>query len=339
VIVIDADKKIGEKEYKQIRQEEYLNIMLLPIGIIAILLFAFSNSFITNQGIDISQELIFWGLLITKIIGLVASVFLILHEFKVHSPLADKICGFSTKTDCDEVLASNASHLFGWVNWADAGLIYFIGTLIFLLGSVSNSSIGILTMISLFKLPYPIFSIYYQSGKIKKWCPFCLLEKLVLIDDFFLLVTAFKTSAFSGIDVFRLITSFFIPAVIWFLFKAYSQKLRNSESEHYSFLMFKRNPEIFRFLLKSNSYTEFPEKINSLILGSPDAPVTLTAFLSLYCNPCAKAFKQMKLLLENCPEIKINAVFSVYGDDETQKVINTLYYLQNEKEMKQHWIF
>jgi hypothetical protein len=34
-------------------------------------------------------------------------------------------------------------------------------------------------------------------------------------------------------------------------------------------------------------------------------------------------------LLDDCPEVKVNAVFSVYDDDESTKLINTLYYLHN----------
>jgi uncharacterized membrane protein len=331
VIVLDGNKNVGEKEYKQIRQNEILNKTLLPIGVLAILLFAFHNVFINSGGANIHGNLIFWGLIITKITGLTASIFLILHEFKVHSPLADKICGFTSKTDCEEVLASNASRVFGWFNWADIGIIYFIGTLIYLLGSTENSSLGILAIICFLSLSYPVFSIYYQSVELRKWCPFCILVQFVLVAEFFLLTPSFKTIDYSGIDILRLLISFFIPLSVWLIFKAYIQKLSHSEREHYSFLQFKRNPEIFRFLLTSHGYAGSKEHKNSLILGSPNAPVTLTAFLSLYCNPCARAFKQLKSLIDNCSEVNLNIIFSVYSDEDTSKVINSLYYLYAEK--------
>jgi hypothetical protein len=183
----------------------------------------------------------------------------------------------------------------------------------------------VLAIISALSLPYPVFSIYYQSVKLKKWCPFCLIVQVVLIAEFFLLLTAFKSMQFSSIDLLQLIVSFSLPAAIWLIFKAFYNKSGEQSKEHYSFLKFKRNPEIFLHLLQSNGYTEFPENENSLVLGKPDAKLTITAFLSLYCNPCAGAFIKLKKLIDNCPDVKINAVFSVYNDEELKKLINTLY--------------
>ncbi len=331
VIVMEAGKDSGEKGYRQIRQNEILNKILLPFGIFTVLLVCLLGISQNFGDLGAKHTLILWGLIITKITGIVASLLLVMHEFKIHSPLIDKICGFSSKTDCDEVLASNASQLFGWFNWADAGLIYFISTLIYILGVSGNPSFGFLAIISLVSLPYPAFSIYYQSVKLKKWCPFCVLVQLVLIAEFVLLLPVFKTMTFTGTDALKLINSFFVTASLWLIYKAYYNKTNEIILERNSFLHFKRNPEIFAFLLTSNGYHEIFEDKDSLILGSPDATITVTAFLSLYCNPCAKAFKQIKTLLENHTDIKVNVIFSVYDDEETLETINTLYYLYTKK--------
>ena len=331
VVVMENGINAGEKEYKQIRQNEILNKILLPFGIIAVMFLGLLSVLLNIGDYGTKLNLMFCVLIITKITGFGASIVLVMHEFKIHSPIADKICGFSSKTDCDEVLASNASQLYGWFNWADVGLVYFIGTFIYLLGSDGNSSLGFLAIISLFSLPYPLFSIYYQAVKLKKWCPFCVLVQLVLITEFILLFPIFNTITFTGTDAFKLINSFFIPAAIWLIYKAYYIKSNDFISDQYSYLQFKRNPEIFQFLLKSSNYVEFSENKNSLILGSPDAPVIVTAFLSLFCTPCSKAFKQLKSLLDNCPEVKINLIFLVYSDAESQKVFNLLCYLKEAK--------
>jgi uncharacterized membrane protein len=68
-------------------------------------------------------------LFITKTIGIAASVFLVLHEFKIHTKISDKICGFSSGVDCDSVLSSDVSRIFGNINLADIGIIYFTSTL------------------------------------------------------------------------------------------------------------------------------------------------------------------------------------------------------------------
>ena len=340
VVVMEAGKNSGEKEYSRIRQNEILNKSLLPLGIISLFVLAIFH-IISGTATFSSVGFIFGGLMATKILGLTVSVFLVLHELKVHTPLADKICGFSSKTDCDTVLSSNAAKLFGWLNWADAGLIFFSGSLIYLLGASGNNSLWILAIISVLSLPYPVFSIYYQSVKLKKWCPFCLIVQLVLIAEFLLLIPTFKSITFSGIEFFRLIVSFSIPAAIWLIFKAYYNKSGEQSKEHYSFIQFKRNPEIFLHLLQSKGYTEFLENENSLVLGNPNSKLTITAFLSLYCNPCAGAFDKLKILLDNCPEVKVNAIFSVYDDEESKKLINTLYstYCNKGKEQTMDFLY
>ena len=331
VVVFEANEKSGEKDYTRKRQNEILNISLLPFSLLAVLFFALLSYFSNSSAYLHQPDLTFWALVVTKLIGLTASIFLIMHELKIHNPLADKICGFGSKTDCDSVLSSNASRLFGWANWADVGLIFFSGSHIYLLGSFENKSLCLLAIISVLSLPYPIFSIYYQSVKLKKWCPFCLVVQVVLITEFIILYPALKTITFSGYDILRIAVSFIIPAAIWLVFKAYKEKSRTFDKEHYSFLQFKRNPNIFRFLLKENGFSEFAENENSLILGNPNATITVTVFLSLYCNPCADAFQKLKTLLVTCSDLKINAIFAVYEDTETQKLIDTIYYLHTEK--------
>jgi len=331
VVVMEGNKDSGEKAYRKNRQVEFLNKSLLPLSIFALIAWA-GFTLVSNSGKSfILLDYLFWELLMTIILGLTASVFLVLHELKINIPIADKICGFNSKTDCDTVLSSNASRVFGWVNWADAGIIYFAGTLIYLLGINEGLSLSILALISLLALPYPIFSIYYQAFKAKKWCPFCLIVQLVLIAEFVLLFPSLKIVSFTMLDIINFIISITIPATIWIIFKAYYDKTAEFDKEHFSFLSFKRNPEVFKFLLQQNGYIEIPENKESLILGNPNVPVTITAFLSLYCNPCANAYKKLKALLDNCPDVKINAIFSIYNDEESQKLIDYLYYLYKEK--------
>jgi len=326
VVVMEGNKDSGEKAYRKNRQVEILNKSLLPLSIFALIGWA-GFTLISNSGKSfILSGYLFWELLMSMILGLTASVFLVLHELKISTPVADKICGFSSKTDCDTVLSSNASRVFGWVNWADAGIIYFTGTLIYLLGINEGSSLGVFALISLLALPYPVFSIYYQAFKVKKWCPFCLIVQLVLIAEFVLLFPSLKVVSFTMLDIIHFIISITIPATIWIIFKSYYDKTAEFKREHFSFLSFKRKPEVFKFLLQQNGYVEIPENNDSLILGNPNAPVTVTAFLSPYCNPCANAFKELRMLVDNCNDVKINMILSIYRDEEFLKLINHVYY-------------
>jgi len=326
VVVMQASESSGEKEYRQKRQNEILNKSLLPFGVITLAIMAIFNfvSGFSSENISFYTGFLFFGLVLTKIAGLITSIFLVLHELKISVPIADKICNFNSKTDCDTVLSSNASKVFGWLNWADAGLIYFTGTLFFLIGT---GGLWPLAVISLFALPYPVFSIYYQAFKAKKWCPFCLLVQLVLITEFILLLPVLYQVHFTFFVFLKLAVTFLIPLSIWLILKAYYNISKEKSKEHYLYLQFKRNPDVFIHLLTKNGISKIEIAQNNMVLGNPNAPITIVAFLSLYCGPCANAFKQLKGLLDNSQEVKINAIFSVYDNDESKKLINTLYFI------------
>ena len=99
-------------------------------------------------------------LVLTKVFGLIVSLLLVLHELKVSNPLVDKICHISKHTDCNAVLESDSSKVFGWINWADFGFIYFVGGLFFIIINSGRGAINLLALISVFSLPFPLFSIY-----------------------------------------------------------------------------------------------------------------------------------------------------------------------------------
>lgn len=324
VVLIEPNQNILEPNYRQDEQNRILEKMILPFSIFSVLLVSLYG-LIPNLNSGFQNGLIFIGLLLIAVLGIGASVLLVMHEFKIHTSMGDKLCSFSSKTDCDSVLSSDASRLFGIINWADAGLVYFIGTFIFLSGSGSLGALSYLAVISALSLPYPVFSIYYQAIKLKKWCPFCLLVQLLIVGEFVVMLQVFKNLDFFGFDLVRLITSFFLPAVIWTLYKIWKEKASWGDQQYNSLLVMKRNPELFRSLLTSSSRVKFVENESDLILGNAHASITITAFLSLYCNPCASAFKKMEDLVESCPDVRINAIFSIYEDEETQKLINTLY--------------
>jgi uncharacterized membrane protein len=331
VVVMEAKKNSGENEYSKKRQDEIVNKTLLPLCIVSVVVLVCYNLISNYNRPFFQSEILFWGLLITKILGFTASTFLVLHEFKLQSRFTDKICSFSSKTDCDTVLTSNASRLLGWINWADAGLVYFTGTFLYITTTSENYSLWVLSLLSVLALPYPVFSIYYQAFKAKKWCPFCLVIQIILISEFVLLLPIFQRFNLQVTDIVRLIVSFLIPMSLWLINKAYHITFIDKKRVYYSYLGFKRNPEIFSFLLTKNGKEEIHVTKDSLVFGAPDSPVILTAFLSLYCNPCADAFKQLKVLLESCPDLKVNIVFSVYGDDLSRKLINSLYYIYGDK--------
>jgi ABC-type bacteriocin/lantibiotic exporter with double-glycine peptidase domain len=95
VIVMEPNQQSGEKNYWKNRQNELIKAVLLPFIVISVVLFLL-YMFYSRSGLLSIQSYIPLMLFITKAIGVAASVFLVLHEFKIHTKLSDKICGFSS---------------------------------------------------------------------------------------------------------------------------------------------------------------------------------------------------------------------------------------------------
>ncbi|MFZ5430212.1 MAG: vitamin K epoxide reductase family protein [Bacteroidota bacterium] len=330
VILIENEGKSGEKNYPKNRQTEILDALPLVLLISAFALLAiylYSSSHIPfHQGFN----LVHGGLFASVLIGFIASVFLVLHELKISTPIADKICSFSSRTDCDAVLNSGASGLFGWVSWADAGIIWFSSLFLYLIGS-SGNSLATVVWVSLLALPYPIFSIWYQAVKLKKWCPFCLAVQGALIAIFMLSAPLLLFSQFVVNDIMKLILTFSLVAATWFLYRAWLREKSELLKMRYNHYAFRRKPDLFRYLLTKNRKQQFTIDGQSLILGADGATVTITAFLSLYCKPCVSAFMGLRNLPVDFPETRLHLVFSVYKDEESKKLINAVYRIYVEK--------
>ncbi len=142
VIVMEPNQQSGEANYREKWQKELIKAALLPSIVIAIILFGLYTLY-SGSGLSLVQDRISMVLFITKAIGIATSVFLLLHEFKVHTRIADKICGFSSGVDCDSVLSSEASKIFGNINLADAGIIYFTSTMIYVLAVIGTGELWI----------------------------------------------------------------------------------------------------------------------------------------------------------------------------------------------------
>lgn len=307
-------------------------ILLLGImGIVSLILWGI-YLFLSNEIVHLNEFLyIILELSAAKMLGLTASVYLILHELKIHIPLADKLCYYRSITNCDKVLTSKVSKLFGGVTWADIGFIYFTGTLLYLTGANESSSLGLLALLSLFALPYPLFSIYYQAIVIKTLCPFCLIVQAVLIAEFIFLLPLLTMVSFAVTEVLLLIVTFSIPASIWFIFKDYRKTLLNLKKVKDSYLNVKRDPQLFRFFLENSTKENNCISPHNMVFGKPDAIITITAFLNLYCKSCAVAYKHLINLTENFHEIKLRLVFPIYDDERVHKLMNILYFIYFQK--------
>jgi uncharacterized membrane protein len=321
VILLNPDEKSGEKDYRSKWQNELISNAILPLTILAFLLFIILvsvNSFTSGEALSDKISLL---LFLTKSIGILLSVLLILHEFEVHLSLTDKLCHLNKATNCNTVLNDKASKVFGWFGWADTGFVYFTVGFLFLLINLNEQGLSLLAILSALSLPYPLFSIYYQGFVLKKWCPMCLGVQLILIIEFILLLPQFSHFSFAFNTLSDLILTFLVTGIIYTLFILFTREKMSNEMHYYKYLGFKKNPDILRILLYNQMHNDIPVTETSLVFGDKVTTLKITAFLSLHCSHCARAFEKIRNLLKDEEDILINLVLMTSDN----KMLTTLY--------------
>ncbi|MEQ8339182.1 MAG: vitamin K epoxide reductase family protein [Cyclobacteriaceae bacterium] len=326
-ILLDPGKEAGEKAYKEKRQNRLLHKAIPYIGLTAILSYLVYLAVLPGVS-NYDLSLSFIGMISAKIVGLIFSILIVLKTLKIESSLADVICGFQKKTDCNSLLNSDAAKVFSWLQWGDIGLIYFVSGLLSFV-SVSPGDYGFLAALSFASLGFVLYSIYYQWIVAKTWCLLCCGVLIALIAEAFMAATFFLPINLSMNGVLNYLVILLFTGFIVLLFKTYYLNLELLNKEKTSLLRFKRDPMTFSSILQSTERKEIPVPKEVFTIGSKESSMVVTAFLSLHCNPCQRAFNQLKPLFEG-KNVTVNLVFSFAEAD--MNLANTLYNLLTAKD-------
>lgn len=278
------------------------------------------------------------GLLIATLAGFAIAALIVQHESGISNELTEQLCSVGKNTDCDAVLHSKGSRLSKWLNWADAGIIYFSSyslLLITLLYTGNTAGISLLAVLSCAAVPFTLFPLYYQWQVVKKWCILCLLTVCILWLQFALLlpVTLNLAKGEWGNIFFNAIAFtafvFSVVAAGWLLvIKPALQKNKKLTEINFSLLRFKNNPDVFEAFLKQQRKVDTDPFENDLQLGNPDAAVQIVVACNPYCGPCATAHKTLHDLAEE-NDIGLTIRLSVKAEDnEDRRTAAAAYIMQ-----------
>ncbi|MDO9580734.1 MAG: vitamin K epoxide reductase family protein, partial [Bacteroidales bacterium] len=328
VILLNPDEKSGEKDFRDLRQNEIISNAILPITIIVFFIYLILVVINSVKIRGVLYDSITGLMFMTKTIGVILSVLLILHEFEIHFSLTDKLCHLNKSTNCTTVLNDRTAKIFGWFGWSDIGFIYFTGGLLFILNYPGLGGYSLLAILSIMSLPYPFFSIYYQAFVLRKSCPMCLGIQLILIIEFFILLPQLSALSFSFTELSGFILIYFITALIYILVITFIREKTTNAINHYKYLGLKKNRDVLKSLMLNKKRYDIPVSDTSLVFGDKDSSLKITAFLSLSCSHCAKAFIKIKDILRTDAKAAVNIVL-VTSDN---KILAALYsfYRQNK---------
>ena len=322
ILFATPNEGCGEKNYIHNRRQEILaNLRFWTPIAIAILCISWGIS----QPMPKSSIL----LSMIKAIGIIASIALLKIENNSNNFLLESICHLNKRTDCISVLNSSAAKLFGLIGMSEIGLVYFTGGMLTIylaaFGHIQPSVMPFLALLNLLALPYTVFSIYYQKWVIKKWCPLCLGVQVIFWIEFIICWHWTQDSFIpKGSAVGLCAICFTIPIAFWMSFKPLlnvDQRLSVLVKEA---ARFRENKDLFQTLLESEPVHEMRHELNEIILGQPNAPVTLTMVSGPLCSPCERAHQAaLKLLADYPDELRVIIRF-VVNDYNEQDLSNKM---------------
>ncbi|MCL2649913.1 MAG: thioredoxin domain-containing protein [Candidatus Azobacteroides sp.] len=304
-----------EPDYQEHRKKELFNIsqksMLILAGTLIFGVAYISNSLFTNLGISL--------LLLVNLIGVYIGYLLVLKQMHVHSQYADKICTLFSKSDCNNVLESDAAKLWGVFGWSEIGLGYFVANVLLVL--FLPHTISLLALINIIALPYSFWSVWYQKTKARQWCPLCLIVQVLLWSNFiinglfgYIWVPEFNTANLINI---LLVGSIYVGCV--FILNLLIPNLsRGSEMEQIKqeINSIKADEAVFRTLLSQQPVYEVSKADSQILFGNLESQLIISILTNPFCNPCAKMHKRVeKLLHETNRKVCVQYLFSSFSPD------------------------
>ncbi|TGD57654.1 vitamin K epoxide reductase family protein [Flavobacterium humi] len=250
--------------------------------------------------------------LITSVIGLIISIFIVQEKLGYKNEMVSKFCNINPNTSCDSVIKSNQSEINKWVGFSDLPLLFFgVNVLSVLLQPVG--SVPIVGALSVISIPVIIYSVWLQKFKVKKWCVLCLAVSIVIVAQAVTFWMAFGSEvniAFSNLYFYLFVSVLF--ASIWLLLKPVLEDKVKAEGSAKELKRFKRDYKLFDFLSKEIPVLDGFQRLEGLVFGNKNAEVNLAIIISPSCGHCHKAFQDAYELYLKFPEkVFLNVLFNI----------------------------
>lgn len=301
---ISIEPDYGKHHVTEVYSYFQKSILCILISL-SLIIFVYRSKVYGNQGMMI--------LILLNLFGVYTGYLLVQKQVHIHSDYADRICSLFKKGDCNSVLESKASKLFGLIGWSEIGLSYFFSNLLLL--CIAPTFINYFALINVCALPYSFWSVWYQKVKIKQWCPLCLIVQILLL-SIFVVDICFGFLAplnFAVRDILSLICIYGIPILFINIEVSILSKTRRTEYVSQEINSLKADKDVFTILLHKQPYYEVNSDTTHILFGNKNAEFGITILTNPHCAPCAKLHERVdKLLDEIGDKIYIQYVFTYY---------------------------
>ncbi|MEM9820020.1 MAG: vitamin K epoxide reductase family protein [Bacteroidota bacterium] len=243
-----------------------------------------------------------------SLIGGYLSLLIVRYELGWQSTTSNQLCNLSERTSCDAVFHSKGASLFGKVKLVDLCVLSFATyslhwLLLFLVGQSASALVAVL---SLGALPFVVYSLYYQSQIIRKWCPLCLGIVTVLLLQALstlLLPSSLEAWRIAWEEVVYWLATFTMVALAWASLSKILRKQSALKTAELKLVQFKRSYAVFkafyRYGIPLATNIDLPGEI---VLGNPQAKLQLTIVTSPKCRYCREVHQGVERLLQRAKE-------------------------------------
>lgn len=273
-------------------------------------------------------EIYLSSLLVLNLSGLGLSFYL--YQIHLDKSLdGDKFCKKTKTVDCNAVLFSKWSKLFGVFNWAQLGIVYFfVQSMTLLLSFLSvelvEPSLGLLSFLTLLAGAFSLYSVFLQAFVIKKWCSLCVACQGIIL-------AAIGLNFYQGLPfnaelsttpLLMLGISGFVGLILTIEFTSGNELKATLEEKTVQLAKFKGDKDIFQDLLKRQKISPDYSQLEGLIsIGHEAAPNEILMVASLHCGPCIRMFNDLTDLIKNHPDkVRLKIIFTMPRTDEIEKL-------------------
>lgn len=266
-------------------------------------------------------------MLLTKILGLSATILLLIYEIDKSHAFVKNICAAGKQTNCSAVLQSKASKIFG-MSWSEAGFFYFASTFLFFLfpGIPFLIKLYLLSIANCLAAPYILFSVYYQWKVVKQWCLLCLMVQAILLMELIRAAVNFWAHPFLAvaslpIALLPIAYCIALPIVLWYAIKPLLVKAKDEPAYQAAYKRLLYNPDTFNNLLQQQSTAPDGYQNMGITIGNPDAANTIIKVCNPYCGPCAEAHYILDEIIHNNKNVKLQLIFTASNEANDKRGI------------------
>lgn len=257
---------------------------------------------------------ILWSLILIKCVGLFVVITLLGKDFSIFSnELVDQFCkvgGLSPKFNCDSVLKSGASAIFGF-KMSELGFFYFCGTLLIVLFTSINANADLqiesLFYLNLVAIPYTFFSLFYQIRILKSLCVLCIIIQFIFALELLILLGLHPWELQNSLfRIFELLALCFgIPLLTWLILRPNLQAPKEHLSSLKRLNYFLYDKETIERILQRQSVISSSYLPNDIMIGNQKGIIDIIAVLNPYCRHCEKDFNELNKLVSENNQVKL----------------------------------